>query len=76
MSPIENVLKGRHFSVVGFWGMHTIAVVHIIIEVDSQEYNTDLRAIRQRAQAPDRKWSRGQALFCSWILGGAHYQHR
>jgi len=68
--PIESVLEGRHFSVVGFSGVRTINMASIIGEMDSQEYSVYFRTIRQRVDAPDRKCSRRQALFRSWILGG------
>ena len=63
MPQIGNVLEGRHFSVVGFWGVCTIAVAHIIVDIGCQEYNMYFRIIRERVDAPDRKCSRGQALF-------------
>ena len=73
MAPIKNVLEGRHFFAIGFSGVGTMGVASITVQMDSQEYNMYFRTIRQRAQAPGRKYSRGQALFCSWIFGGGHY---
>ena len=57
----------------GFLWVRTIGVANIIVEMDSQEYNMYFGTIRQRAQAPGQKYTREQALFRSWILGGAHY---
>jgi hypothetical protein len=74
MPPIENVLEGRHFFVVGFWGVRTINMVSVIVEMSSQEYNMYFRTIRCSPDPPDRKCSRGQALYRSWILVGARYQ--
>ena len=73
MHPIKSVLEGRHFFVVGFRGVGTMGAAGIIVEMDSQEYNMYFRTIKQRAQAPGQKYTREQALFRSWILGGAHY---
>ena len=55
--PIESVLKGRHFSVLGFWGARAVGVASIIVKMDSQEYTMHLRTIRLRVDAPDRKCS-------------------
>jgi len=55
MPPIENVLEGRHFPVVGFSEVRTINMANIIIEMDSQEYNMYSGAIRQKVDAPDRQ---------------------
>jgi hypothetical protein len=51
--PIESVLEGRHFSVVGIWGVHTINMAHIIVEMSFQEYNAYFRTISQTVDAPD-----------------------
>ena len=67
---IESVLEGRHFSVVGFWGVCTIGVAHIIVDIGSQEYNMYFRTIRRRVDGPNRKCAQGHALFHSWIFGG------
>jgi hypothetical protein len=75
MPPIESVLEGRHFSVAGFWGVRTINIANIIVDMRSQEYNMYFRMIKCRPGHPDRKCTRGQALFRSWILVSAHYQH-
>ena len=48
-----------------------MSTASIIVEMDSNKYKMYFRTIRQRAQAPNRKCSQGQALFCGWILGGA-----
>jgi hypothetical protein len=52
-SPIKSVLEGRHFFVVGFWGVRTINMANIIVEMSSQEYNIYFRPIRRRVDAPD-----------------------
>jgi len=70
MPPIESVLECRHFSVVGFWGVRTISIASITVQMDSQGYNMYFRTITRRVDAPDRKCSRGQALFRSWIFEG------
>jgi len=75
MPPIENVLEGRHFFVVGYSGVGTMRVANIIVEMDSHEYSMYFETIRMRVDVPDRKCTRGQALFRSWIFGSAHYQH-
>ena len=63
--PIERVLKGRHFFVVGFPRVGTMGMANIIIETYFQEYNMYFRAIGHHPGAPNRNGSRGQALFRS-----------
>ena len=64
------MLEGRQFPAVGFSGVGTLSVAHIIVEMCSQEYNMYSRTIRQWVDAPDRKGARGQAVFRSWIYWG------
>ena len=70
MPPIERVLEGRQFFVVGFSGLGTMDMAGIIIVIHFQEYNTYSRAIRQWIDAPDRRGARGQAVFRSRIYWG------
>jgi len=65
MPPIERVLEGRHFLVIGFSGAGTMDMAHIIVEMHYQQYYTYYRPIRRRPDAPNRKGSRGQALSCN-----------
>ena len=51
--PIESILEGRHFFVVGFWGVRTINITNLIVETHSWEYNVYSRTIRQRLQTTD-----------------------
>ena len=57
MPPIESVLEGRHFFVLGFPGVCTMGMASIITETCFQEYNTYFRTIQRCPSAPDRKWS-------------------
>ena len=50
-------------------------MAHIIVEMHYQQYYTYYRPIRRGPHALNRKSSRGQALFRSWIFGGSHYRH-
>ena len=75
MPPVGSVLEGRHFFVVGFPRVGTMGMANIIIETYFQEYNMYFRAIRHHSGAPDRKCSRGQALFRRFISEGGHYGH-
>ena len=52
-----------------------MGVAGIIVESHSQDYTVYSTTIRRSPDAPDRKYSPGQALFHSWIFGSAHYQH-
>ena len=70
MPSIENVLEGRHFSVVGFSGVRTINIVNIIVEIHSQEYNVYSRTNRQRAQAPRSKVLSRAGTFPQLDFGG------
>ena len=47
-----------------------MCIASITIVTHFQEYNMYSRAIRQRADAPNRKGARGQADFRSWIYWG------
>jgi hypothetical protein len=63
MPPIESVLEGRHFFAVGFWEVRTIGMAHIIVEMDSQEYNMYFRTIGCSPDPPIESVREGRHFF-------------
>jgi hypothetical protein len=64
------VLEGRQLSVAGFSGVGTMGMANIIVVILFQEYSVYSRTIKERVHIPDRKGTRGQAVFRSWIYWG------
>ena len=57
----------------GFPGVGTMGMAVIAIETYSYEYNMYFKVIIQQPGTPNRKCSRGQALFRGCISEGGHY---